>query len=150
VEWLFYLFEQGINGILADEMGLGKTIQTIAFLATLAEKYELWGPFLIVAPASTVHNWTQEFHRFLPAFRVVPYWGSVGERKILRRFWSSGSNVRQQPDDDCNSNILLSDSSFHVVVSSYQVVLQDAKMVGRVRWQYLVLDEAHAIKNTSR
>jgi len=37
MNWLANLYDQGINGILADEMGLGKTIQSIAFLAHLAE-----------------------------------------------------------------------------------------------------------------
>ncbi|BHF76428.1 60S ribosomal protein L21 [Sparganum proliferum] len=56
-------------------------------------KYNLWGPFLIVTPASTLHNWTQEFAKFMPAFRLVPYWGSPAERKVLRRFWSASHNV---------------------------------------------------------
>ena len=71
---------QGINGILADEMGLGKTVQTIAFLAHLAEQYGIWGPFLVVSPASTLHNWQQELARFLPAFKVVRYWGNTQVR----------------------------------------------------------------------
>ena len=39
MNWLINLYEQGINGILADEMGLGKTVQTISFLAYLAEVF---------------------------------------------------------------------------------------------------------------
>ena len=57
-------------------MGLGKTVQSIAFLAHIAETYDLWGPFLVIAPASTLHNWQQEFERFVPDFIVVPYWGN--------------------------------------------------------------------------
>lgn len=63
VNWLLALYSRQINGILCDEMGLGKTVQTIAFLATLAERLGVWGPFLVVAPASTLHNWQQEFQR---------------------------------------------------------------------------------------
>lgn len=37
MNWLANLYDQGINGILADEMGLGKTVQSIAFLAHIAE-----------------------------------------------------------------------------------------------------------------
>lgn len=37
MNWLINLYDCGINGILADEMGLGKTVQSIAFLAHLAE-----------------------------------------------------------------------------------------------------------------
>lgn len=62
VEWLVSLFENGLNGILADEMGLGKTLQTIAFLAFLRGK-GVWGPFLVVAPLSTLANWINEFER---------------------------------------------------------------------------------------
>jgi DNA helicase INO80 len=76
MNWLLDLYDQGINGILADEMGLGKTVQSIAMLAHIAEKYNIWGPFLVISPASTLHNWQQEIARFLPAFKVVPYWGS--------------------------------------------------------------------------
>ena len=57
LQWLDTLYDQGINGILADEMGLGKTIQAISLLAHLAEKKNVWGPFLIVVPVTTLHNW---------------------------------------------------------------------------------------------
>ncbi|CDS37899.1 dna helicase ino80 [Echinococcus multilocularis] len=142
--WLLTLFDQGINGILADEMGLGKTVQTIAFLGSLAERYNLWGPFLIVTPASTLHNWTQEFSKFMPDFRLVPYWGSPAERKVLRRFWSPSAAC-------CYGSGLLGtrEAAFHVVVTSYQVVLQDAKFINKTAWTYIVLDEAHAIKSTA-
>lgn len=59
------LFENGVNGILADEMGLGKTVQCIALLAHLVE-WGVRGPFLVVAPLSTLPNWLSEFKRFTP------------------------------------------------------------------------------------
>lgn len=59
------LWENGINGILADEMGLGKTIQCIAHIAMMIEK-KVMGPFLVVAPLSTLPNWISEFNRFTP------------------------------------------------------------------------------------
>ncbi|KAG8224533.1 hypothetical protein J437_LFUL004224, partial [Ladona fulva] len=76
MNWLANLYDQGINGILADEMGLGKTVQSIAFLCHISEKYSIWGPFLVISPASTLHNWQQEVARFVPDFKVVPYWGN--------------------------------------------------------------------------
>nr|CAH7766293.1 unnamed protein product [Callosobruchus chinensis] len=81
MNWLANLYSQGISGILADEMGLGKTVQSIAFLCHIAEKYSVWGPFLIISPASTLHNWQQEIAKFVPDFKVVPYWGNPNERK---------------------------------------------------------------------
>ena len=74
MNWLANLYNQGINGILADEMGLGKTVQSIAFLAHLAETQNIWGPFLVVAPASTLHNWQQEVSRFVSKFKVSGWW----------------------------------------------------------------------------
>ena len=61
---------QGMNGILADEMGLGKTVQALALLSHVSEQYGAWGPFLVIAPASTLHNWLGEMARFVPAFKV--------------------------------------------------------------------------------
>uniref|UniRef100_A0A1B6DCW5 Chromatin-remodeling ATPase INO80 n=1 Tax=Clastoptera arizonana TaxID=38151 RepID=A0A1B6DCW5_9HEMI len=134
MNWLANLYDQGINGILADEMGLGKTVQSIAFLCHIAEKYSVWGPFLIISPASTLHNWQQEMARFVPAFKVVPYWGSPQERKILRQFWNQ-------------KDLHTQDASFHVVITSYQLVIADFKYFTRIKWQYLILDEAQAIKS---
>jgi SNF2 family DNA or RNA helicase len=61
---------QGINGILADEMGLGKTVQAVAFLTHLAESEDIWGPFLVVSPSSTLQNWQTEFAKFSPLLKV--------------------------------------------------------------------------------
>ena len=57
------LHNNRLNGILADEMGLGKTIQTIALLAHLLER-GVPGPFLVVAPLSTLSNWSHEFAKW--------------------------------------------------------------------------------------
>lgn len=117
-------------------MGLGKTVQSIAFLAHIAEHYDVWGPFLIISPASTLHNWQQEMQRFVPAIKVVPYWGSPNERKILRQFWDTKDLHRRE-------------ASFHVVITSYQLIVSDYKYFNRIKWQYMILDEAQAIKSAS-
>lgn len=62
VKWLISLWQNGLNGILADQMGLGKTIQTIAFLAHLKGN-GLHGPYLVIAPLSTLSNWVNEISR---------------------------------------------------------------------------------------
>ncbi|XP_063529749.1 chromatin-remodeling ATPase INO80 isoform X1 [Cydia strobilella] len=136
MNWLANLYDQGISGILADEMGLGKTVQCIAFLCHVAERLGVWGPFLVVSPASTLHNWQQELQRFVPDFKVVPYWGSPNERKILRQFWERKDLHTRQ-------------AAFHVVVTSYQIVVSDLKYLNRVSWQYMILDEAQAIKSSA-
>lgn len=136
LNWLVNLYEQGINGILADEMGLGKTIQSISVMGYLAEKHNIWGPFLVIAPASTLHNWQQEIAKFVPALKVLPYWGNAKDRKVLRKFW------------DRKHITYTNESDFHVLVTSYQLVVQDTQYFQRIRWQYMILDEAQAIKSS--
>ena len=128
LNWLVSLHERRLNGILADEMGLGKTIQTIALLAYLMSYRGIWGPHLIVVPTSCLVNWETEFKRFAPAFKVLTYYGSPKQRKNLRNGWSRLN-------------------SFHVCITSYQLVVQDSNAFRRKRWYYMVLDEAHNIKN---
>ncbi|KAJ1647655.1 swr1 complex component [Coemansia asiatica] len=128
LDWLVALHRHQTNGILADEMGLGKTIQTIAFLAHLACSEGIWGPHLVVVPTSVLLNWEQEFHRWLPGFKVLTYYGSRAERQMKRRGWS-------RPN------------AFHVCITSYQLAIQDAGVFKRRPWHCLVLDEAQAIKN---
>ncbi|KAL6454595.1 INO80 Chromatin-remodeling ATPase INO80 [Candida maltosa Xu316] len=137
LNWLANLYEQGINGILADEMGLGKTVQSISVLSYLAETHNIWGPFLVVTPASTLHNWQQEITKFVPDFKVLPYWGNAKDRKILRKFWDRKS-VRYDKD-----------APFHVLVTSYQLIVADIAYFQKMKWQYMILDEAQAIKSSS-
>ena len=128
LDWLVGLYDSKTNGILADEMGLGKTIQTISLLAHLAVQHHVWGPHLIVVPTSVMLNWAVEFKKFLPGFKVLTYYGSIDERKKKRVGWG---------DDD----------KWNVVITSYQLVIQDHTSFKKRSWHYLVLDEAHNIKN---
>lgn len=70
--------------ILADEMGLGKTIQTISFLSYLFNQHQLYGPFLVVVPLSTLTSWQREFDSWAPHMNVVVYLGDVMSRKSVR------------------------------------------------------------------
>ncbi|KAK6151316.1 hypothetical protein DH2020_013951 [Rehmannia glutinosa] len=127
LQWLVNCYEQGLNGILADEMGLGKTIQAMAFLAHLAEEKNIWGPFLVVAPASVLSNWADEISRFCPDLKTLPYWGGLQERTVLRK------NINPKR-----------------LYRSYQLLVSDERYFRRVKWQYMVLDEAQAIKSSNR
>jgi helicase SWR1 len=130
LDWLANLYESETNGILADEMGLGKTIQTISLLAYLAVRREIWGPHLVVVPTSVMLNWEMEFRKFLPGFKILTYYGDINERKRKRLGWrNTGKDM------------------YNVVITSYQLILQDAAAFKMRPWRYLVLDEAHNIKN---
>ncbi|KAK9289646.1 hypothetical protein L1049_007804 [Liquidambar formosana] len=136
LQWLVNCYEQGLNGILADEMGLGKTIQAMAFLAHLAEEKNIWGPFLVVAPASVLNNWADEISRFCPDLKTLPYWGGLQERMVLRKNMNPKRLYRRE-------------AGFHILITSYQLLVSDEKYFRRVKWQYMVLDEAQAIKSSN-
>ncbi|XP_032825294.1 lymphoid-specific helicase isoform X1 [Petromyzon marinus] len=131
MEWLRILWENGINGILADEMGLGKTVQCIATVALMVES-SVMGPFLVVAPLSTLPNWISEFKRFTPKIPVMLYHGSADERRLLRPKIAK----KQGELNICP-----------VIVTSYEIAMIDAKYLQTVYWKYLMLDEGHRIKN---
>lgn len=128
LEWLASLHSNNLNGILADEMGLGKTIQTIALLAHLACDRGIWGPHLIIVPTSVLLNWEMEFKKFLPGFRILSYHGTTKRRKELRQGWANKYH-------------------FNVCITSYALASRDAHIFKRKMWYYMVLDEAHMIKN---
>uniref|UniRef100_A0A665TD06 Proliferation-associated SNF2-like protein n=1 Tax=Echeneis naucrates TaxID=173247 RepID=A0A665TD06_ECHNA len=131
IEWLRMLWENGINGILADEMGLGKTIQCIAHIAMMIEK-KVMGPFLVVAPLSTLPNWINEFKRFTPEVSVVLYHGPQAERaQKLKQIRRPQGLLSMCP----------------VVITSFEISMIDRKFLQRFHWKYLIVDEGHRIKN---
>ncbi|KAK1072223.1 swr1 complex component [Friedmanniomyces endolithicus] len=138
LDWLASLYRSKpiINGILADEMGLGKTIQTISLLAHLAEQYDVWETHLIIVPTSVILNWVNEFRKFLPGFRVLGYYGSAEERTAKRKGWTN------DPHHDTKEK-----RGYNVVITSYQIAAMDISAIRNVQWHYLVLDEAHNIRN---
>ncbi|PIN06882.1 DNA repair protein, SNF2 family [Handroanthus impetiginosus] len=132
VKWMISLWQNGLNGILADQMGLGKTIQTIAFLAHLKGN-GLHGPYLIIAPLSTLSNWMSEIKRFVPSVDAIIYHGSKKDRdEIIRKHMPKAVGPR-----------------FPIVITSYEIALSDArKRLRHYSWKYLVVDEGHRLKNS--
>lgn len=128
LDWLAGLYAAGTNGILADEMGLGKTIQTIALLAHLAVEHEVWGPHLVVVPTSVMLNWEMEFKKFLPGFKIITYYGTQEERRKKRQGW-------------------LDNDKWNVWITSYALITRDQQKFKKRKWHYMILDEAHNIKN---
>ncbi|KAL6273929.1 hypothetical protein ACE6H2_024621 [Prunus campanulata] len=132
VKWLISLWQNGLNGILADQMGLGKTIQTIGFLAHLKGN-GLDGPYLVIAPLSTLSNWVNEFSRFTPSIKAIVYHGDKKQRDEIRR--------KHMPR--------AIGPNFPIIVTSYEVAMADARRFLRhYKWKYLVVDEGHRLKNS--
>ena len=130
LHWLYQLNSSNLNGMLADEMGLGKTIQTIALLSSLAVENGNWGPHLVIAPSSVVTNWEMEFKRFCPGLSTISYLGSKQKRAELRK------------------GIWRKNFGFNVCITSYSIALKDERIFKMKSWSYLILDEAHQIKNS--
>ena len=105
-----------------------KTLQTISLLSYLASYKGIWGPHLVIVPTSVIINWETELKRFSPALKVLCYYGSAKRRKELRTGWTKAN-------------------WYHVVVTSYQLAVQDSFAFKRKKWYYMILDEAHNIKN---
>ncbi|KAJ9537307.1 LOW QUALITY PROTEIN: hypothetical protein OSB04_030040 [Centaurea solstitialis] len=128
LNWLIRLYENGINGILADEMGLGKTLQTISLLGYLHEFRGITGPHMVVAPKSTLGNWMNEIKRFCPILRAVKFLGNPDDRKYIREE-------------------LLVAGKFDVCVTSFEMAIKEKTTLRRFSWRYIIIDEAHRIKN---
>lgn len=128
LNWLIHLYDNGINGILADEMGLGKTLQTISLLAYLNEYRGITGPHMVIVPKSTMGNWCNEFRRWCPSIRCVKFHGNAEARN-------------HQKDN------VVTPGRFDVVVTSYEMVTKEKNHFKKFHWRYIIIDEAHRIKN---
>ena len=127
LEWLLSLYNNRLNGILADEMGLGKTIQSLALLAYLIEKKGVPGPFLIIVPNSVLSNWVNEFERWVPTVTYIPYRGNKPKRKSMQDKIKSGE--------------------FNILLTTYEFVMSDKAVLGKISWAYMIIDEGHRLKN---
>jgi superfamily II DNA or RNA helicase len=122
--WLRFLQRFGVGGCLADDMGLGKTVMVLALLADRGAAAEAC-PSLVVAPRSVVFNWRQEAARFTPHLRVLEYVGS-GRAAMRETF-----------------------AAHDVVLTTYGTLRRDAAVLATSPFDYVVLDEAQAIKNAA-
>lgn len=128
LEWLVSLYNNNLNGILADEMGLGKTIQTLSLITYLVEVKKVLGPFLVIVPLSVISNWTRELDRWAPSLVTVVYRGDPATRKGIQTHKMQGGN-------------------YHLLLTTYEFIVKDKNVLGRIRWKYIIMDEGHRMKN---
>ncbi len=131
LNWLQFLREYQLNGILADDMGLGKTIQTLAHLLIEKEQGRLDKPVLIVAPTSVIFNWANEIEKFTPQLSYQVLHGS-----------------KRQQHFDCIERLEGAEDSVDIIITSYALITKDLDIYSQQKFYYLILDEAHYIKNT--
>jgi SNF2 family DNA or RNA helicase len=127
--WLQFLSEFQFGGCLADDMGLGKTVQLLAVLQDhylrLKNSKQPPVPSLIVVPKSLIFNWRRECEKFTPELSILEYVGL--DRRVLRKQFDK----------------------HHIIISTYGTVRRDILELKDTPFDYLVLDEAQTIKNSS-
>lgn len=131
LNWLQFLREYQLNGILADDMGLGKTIQTLAHLLIEKQQGRLTKPVLIVAPTSVIFNWANEIDKFTPQLSYQVLHGS-----------------KRQQHFGCIEDLEGAENHVDVIITSYALITKDLALYSKQKFYYLILDEAHYIKNT--
>ena len=121
-QWLCTLAKYGFGGILADDMGLGKTLQVLTFLAAHPNSRTL-----VVCPSSLIYNWEEECCRFYPSARTASIAGSAASRQI---------QIEQFEEYD-------------IIITSYDLLKRDIDYYENKYFDYMMIDEAQYIKNTS-
>jgi SNF2 family DNA or RNA helicase len=138
VQWMAQLHVSGIGGVLADSMGLGKTYVTAAFLGGLMRTRTIKNA-VIVAPMSVLRSWEKELKR------VVLKCVANAEIRVLE-----SSRSDQQRSSILSAALHCSPKRPNIIVTTYGMV-NSAKALFQgdsAHWDYVVLDEAHTVKNS--
>nr|XP_033818823.1 chromodomain-helicase-DNA-binding protein 6 isoform X1 [Geotrypetes seraphini]XP_033818824.1 chromodomain-helicase-DNA-binding protein 6 isoform X1 [Geotrypetes seraphini] len=137
MNWLLFNWYNRKNCILADEMGLGKTIQSITFLSEIF-LMGIRGPFLIIAPLSTITNWEREFRTWTQMNAVV-YHGSQISRQMIQQYEMFYRDKQGIPLPEI--------FKFQVVITTFEMILADCPELKKIQWSCVIIDEAHRLKN---
>jgi SWI/SNF-related matrix-associated actin-dependent regulator 1 of chromatin subfamily A len=112
-------------------------------------------PHLIVVPGSTLGNWRNELERFCPSLRVVVYHGSPKEKQHVRHLLKRALLVSSSHHHGHHGSSAPSEEDeIHIVLATYTMFeresgAEDRALLKKMDFDYLVLDEAHCIKNSS-
>src|SRR3954454_11174504 len=128
VHWMHLLSGLGMGACLADDMGLGKTIQVLSLLLAQRRAGRAMRPSLLVGPASLLANWAAGIERVTPDLNA----------KIVHPSAMTPDQVRQFTPDQL--------SGIDLAITSYGTLLR-MPVLAEMRWHYVILDEAQAIKN---
>ncbi len=121
--WLCHLYTLKWGGLLADDMGLGKTLQVLTLLQHLKNKGLSTAPHLLLAPTSLLYNWEQEAEKFCPGLSILVFHGTQREKDAAAL------------------------QNYDLIITSYGTAAVDVLFLQAISLDYLILDEAQAIKN---
>ena len=129
-------------------MGLGKTIQSVAFLHQLRfmDATNNRGPFLMVAPLSLINQWNSEIAMWSPEMNVVVLHGSQEARELIIQnefYYNEPFVSKEEARRLKKANI----TKFHILLTTFEMVQKDLKVISKINWKILIIDEAHRLKN---
>ncbi|MFC1835383.1 DEAD/DEAH box helicase [Thermodesulfobacteriota bacterium] len=122
LDWLAFLFENGLGGLLCDDMGLGKTHQVMALMLSLQESGSVPGPMMVICPTTVISHWESKTRAHAPGLKVGIYHGPQRDLAEAR--------------DNC-----------HVILTSYGILRNDIERLNKIPFQLVVFDEIQHIKN---
>ncbi|XP_074113607.1 transcription termination factor 2-like [Cotesia typhae] len=143
------------NGILADDMGLGKTLTMISLIVKTNEDHldsededppasisvsvpkvpQVKGKTLVICPASLLQQWKNEIKNH------------CHENILMAKIYHGTQRT-------CDRRLL---ARYDVVITTYNLVAREYSLkspsqlgvIARIKWQRVILDEAHIIRNPS-
>ncbi|MCB1136896.1 MAG: DEAD/DEAH box helicase family protein, partial [Chlamydiia bacterium] len=130
LQWLWFLYKNGLSGLLCDDMGLGKTHQSMALLAAMrAELTRPVGrgyvppPFLVVCPTSVLYHWQEKLNQFLPHLRVYTHYGVHRSIESIKK------------------------KRYDILLTSYGVLRVDRDVLRTFQFELAIFDEVQVAKN---
>jgi len=122
LDWLYFLWENGLGGLLCDDMGLGKTHQIMALMVALKKNKNMKDPFLVVCPTTVLSHWREKIRDHAPALNVSVF---HGDQRSIERSIHEGD----------------------VVLTSYGILRNDITKLKNVSFKFVVFDEVQYLKN---
>lgn len=123
VQWMWWLYENKLHGLLADEMGLGKTHQAMGLMSAIQSRKDK-SYFIVIAPTTVLDHWEDKVLAFCPNLKVFKHHGPKRSQNIKKMM-----------------------ETHDLMITSYGVLLRDAKQLQAINWDAIILDEAHFVKN---
>lgn len=122
VNWLWFLYKNGLSGLLCDDMGLGKTHQAMALMAAIINQKVDNFLFLVVCPTSVIYHWQDKLNQFLPEIAIHTFHGL---KRTLENLPKRG-----------------------ILLTSYGLARSEKELLSKIPFELAVYDEVQVAKNS--